>query len=336
MGIEKVLPALARPRGLPPAAAALVDRRADEPVHVALDGRDARRRAAGVPPRAARQRPHRRAGRRGRARRRCAASAARRASTSAPSTSAPAATPTSRVYPGADRRDPDAAAARASRARRRCRAPRSLCGACYEVCPVKIDIPAMLVHLRGRVVREAGTPAPERAGDGRDGARLREPPRATRPRSALAGSGAARWPAPALRPGRASRELPEVPEQTFRDWWRDSRRRRQARAASGEDRWALNARDAILARVREALRDVPAGEPPSRRPTSPPARPATPSRGSPSAWPTTAPPCARPTPLAGDRRAGVRRARRTPAGRAGRACRTRGARSGSSSSRTTA
>ena len=31
----------------------------------------------------------------------------------------------------------------------------SLCGACYEVCPVKIDIPSMLVHLRGRIVRDA-------------------------------------------------------------------------------------------------------------------------------------------------------------------------------------
>src|SRR5436305_563232 len=31
----------------------------------------------------------------------------------------------------------------------------SLCGACYEACPVRIDIPHQLVHLRGRVVREA-------------------------------------------------------------------------------------------------------------------------------------------------------------------------------------
>src|SRR5215203_2527990 len=29
----------------------------------------------------------------------------------------------------------------------------SLCGACYEVCPVRIDIPRVLVHLRGKVVR---------------------------------------------------------------------------------------------------------------------------------------------------------------------------------------
>jgi L-lactate dehydrogenase complex protein LldF len=30
----------------------------------------------------------------------------------------------------------------------------SLCGACYDVCPVKINIPEVLVHLRGRVVRK--------------------------------------------------------------------------------------------------------------------------------------------------------------------------------------
>ena len=66
MGIEKVVPTWARPRGVPAAAAALVDRRADEPVHLDVDRRDPRRRAAGVPPRAARQRPHRGAGRRGR------------------------------------------------------------------------------------------------------------------------------------------------------------------------------------------------------------------------------------------------------------------------------
>ena len=37
MGIEKVIPRLAGPRGLPAAAAALLDRRADEPVHLAVD-----------------------------------------------------------------------------------------------------------------------------------------------------------------------------------------------------------------------------------------------------------------------------------------------------------
>src|SRR5438128_2609397 len=32
----------------------------------------------------------------------------------------------------------------------------SLCGACYEVCPVKIDIPAVLLHLRAQVVERVG------------------------------------------------------------------------------------------------------------------------------------------------------------------------------------
>ena len=30
----------------------------------------------------------------------------------------------------------------------------SLCGACYEVCPVKINIPEILIHLRRRIVEQ--------------------------------------------------------------------------------------------------------------------------------------------------------------------------------------
>jgi L-lactate dehydrogenase complex protein LldF len=41
----------------------------------------------------------------------------------------------------------------------------SLCGACYEVCPVKIDIPRVLLHLRERAVR-AKAPIAERAAMG--------------------------------------------------------------------------------------------------------------------------------------------------------------------------
>jgi L-lactate dehydrogenase complex protein LldF len=33
----------------------------------------------------------------------------------------------------------------------------SLCGYCYEVCPVRIDIPTVLVHLRAKVVEQHGT-----------------------------------------------------------------------------------------------------------------------------------------------------------------------------------
>jgi L-lactate dehydrogenase complex protein LldF len=38
----------------------------------------------------------------------------------------------------------------------------TLCGACYEVCPVKIDIPSVLLHLRARSIRASAT-ARERA-----------------------------------------------------------------------------------------------------------------------------------------------------------------------------
>ena len=41
----------------------------------------------------------------------------------------------------------------------------SLCGACYDVCPVKIDIPRVLLHLRERAVR-AKAPIAERAAMG--------------------------------------------------------------------------------------------------------------------------------------------------------------------------
>ncbi len=40
--------------------------------------------------------------------------------------------------------------------RSRCRMRRRLCGACYEVCPVKINIPEVLIHLRNKVVKQNG------------------------------------------------------------------------------------------------------------------------------------------------------------------------------------
>ena len=68
---------LARPRGVPGPAAPLLDGRADEPVHLDLDRGHARGRAAGLPSRAAGQRPDVRARRPRPAGRRCAASGAR-------------------------------------------------------------------------------------------------------------------------------------------------------------------------------------------------------------------------------------------------------------------
>jgi L-lactate dehydrogenase complex protein LldF len=110
----------------------------------------------------------------------------------------------------------------------------SLCGACYEVCPVKIDIPSLLVHLRGRVVREV------RSGGGGprsrlDGERLAMEAMARvfasrrRYERAQRAARVGQW--PFARGGRiehlpgplsgwtAMRDLQPVPQQSFRDWW---------------------------------------------------------------------------------------------------------------------
>ncbi|MFE0254167.1 LutB/LldF family L-lactate oxidation iron-sulfur protein [Streptomyces sp. NPDC059010] len=111
----------------------------------------------------------------------------------------------------------------------------SLCGACYDVCPVAIDIPEVLVHLRERVVeggevtangnkvvlKPAKGHAAERAamraarwafgrpGALRAGQRLASRTRRLHPRS-LPGPGKA-W--------SGTRDLPAVPAEPFRDWW---------------------------------------------------------------------------------------------------------------------
>jgi L-lactate dehydrogenase complex protein LldF len=105
----------------------------------------------------------------------------------------------------------------------------SLCGACYEVCPVKINIPEVLVHLRHREVeQEAGRLSPEPV-------TMRAMARVFASRrlyEAAQRSGRfAQW--PLVRDGRirrlpgplagwtAGRDLTPVPRQSFRDWWRE-------------------------------------------------------------------------------------------------------------------
>jgi L-lactate dehydrogenase complex protein LldF len=82
---------------------------------------------------------------------------------------------------------------------------------------VKIDIPSVLVHLRARVVRESRLDLEEAAmkAAGRIFASRRAYERAQR----LARFG--RLPVGPLRAWAKSRELPDVPRRTFRDWWRD-------------------------------------------------------------------------------------------------------------------
>jgi L-lactate dehydrogenase complex protein LldF len=98
----------------------------------------------------------------------------------------------------------------------------TLCGACYEVCPVKIDIPSVLVHLRGRVIREEqGKLAPERLAMQTVAKVFGSRGRYERAqRLARIGSGPlSRVPIGPLRGWTDMRDLPEVPAQSFREWW---------------------------------------------------------------------------------------------------------------------
>lgn len=109
----------------------------------------------------------------------------------------------------------------------------TLCGACYDVCPVKINIPEVLVHLRGRVVREKRThPAQWVDAEAIGMAALAQVfgQRVAYETAQRVGS-VAQW--PFVREGyiengpgplaawTAMRDLPALPEQTFRQWWRE-------------------------------------------------------------------------------------------------------------------
>ncbi len=102
----------------------------------------------------------------------------------------------------------------------------TLCGACYEVCPVAIDIPSMLVSLRAQAA------ADDTAADGRERATFRslawlmsQPRRWTRLlRSMTYGRRLARREVfrnlpPPLAGWTATRDLPAPPARSFRDWW---------------------------------------------------------------------------------------------------------------------
>jgi L-lactate dehydrogenase complex protein LldF len=96
----------------------------------------------------------------------------------------------------------------------------SLCGACYEVCPVKIDIPSVLVHLRGRVVREQKASLSPEALAMKTMAAVFGSRRRFEAAQRLARLGRGPLARAALPAWTAMRDLPEPPTETFREWWK--------------------------------------------------------------------------------------------------------------------
>jgi L-lactate dehydrogenase complex protein LldF len=102
----------------------------------------------------------------------------------------------------------------------------SLCGACYEVCPVKIDIPTVLLHLRAKVVEQKGASAERlamRAAGWVFGGRRRFEVAQRLGRIAQAplvrGGSIRRLPGPLARWTR-TRDLKPVARRSFHEWWR--------------------------------------------------------------------------------------------------------------------
>ena len=108
----------------------------------------------------------------------------------------------------------------------------SLCGACYEVCPVKINIPEVLIHLRHKVVEQntAGVTGVFNLealgmkamaivfGSER---RFRAAQRLGRMGEALIANkdGWITWLPSMLGEWTQARDLQKMPKQTFREWW---------------------------------------------------------------------------------------------------------------------
>jgi L-lactate dehydrogenase complex protein LldF len=120
----------------------------------------------------------------------------------------------------------------------------TLCGACYEVCPVKINIPEILIHLRGRVVREDQATLGGKLGVenlAMQGAALafqsQQRYEAAQRLARIGQTFFVRDGQLANLPGMAGgwtkfRDLKPIPKQSFRDWWKQ--RSAEDKAAKSE------------------------------------------------------------------------------------------------------
>jgi len=99
----------------------------------------------------------------------------------------------------------------------------SLCGACFDACPVRINIPELLVELRGTVVKNAGN-TPESAAMKAAAWVLSDPKRlAVAQRAATTAGrftgGKPLRSIPGLGAWTNARDVPSPPKESFRQWW---------------------------------------------------------------------------------------------------------------------
>ncbi|MHC5560867.1 lactate utilization protein B [Kocuria sp. U4B] len=117
----------------------------------------------------------------------------------------------------------------------------SLCGACYDVCPVKINIPEILVHLRDEDVRSKPSPRVPSQMDlmmkgasvvMSSGKRMAAAEKGLPLGRAVAGPDRAISWLPGVAGGwTEQRDLPAPPRQSFRNWWASHADETQQRVA---------------------------------------------------------------------------------------------------------
>ncbi|MFD8803889.1 4Fe-4S dicluster domain-containing protein, partial [Streptomyces atroolivaceus] len=116
----------------------------------------------------------------------------------------------------------------------------SLCGACFDACPVKIDIPSMLVELRHQHTEQSGTTAEKLAMKAAAGVMSRPKLFAAAQKAASLGRAAggrdgtiSRLPA-SLSGWSHPRDTAAPPKQSFRSWLASAEGAATMRAAAGE------------------------------------------------------------------------------------------------------
>jgi L-lactate dehydrogenase complex protein LldF len=101
----------------------------------------------------------------------------------------------------------------------------SLCGACGDVCPVKIPLPQMLLTLRQRTVDQGLSPAAERGAIGSFRFVMTHPAlyqaASKLARYAPFGTNMPEWGLPVLRNWQQSRDFPAPARKSFRDVWNE-------------------------------------------------------------------------------------------------------------------
>ncbi|MGA2537018.1 MAG: LutB/LldF family L-lactate oxidation iron-sulfur protein [Terracidiphilus sp.] len=124
----------------------------------------------------------------------------------------------------------------------------SLCGACYEVCPVKINIPEVLIHLRGKIVEQDQKTLSGKFGLWNMGMQAAAFIFASSGRLALAQhlgqigqkvvvskNGFIEHLPLMLSGWTQTRDLAPLPKQTFRDWWAERERHKPGETQSASE-----------------------------------------------------------------------------------------------------